>query len=188
MKHPVFLKIMAVGGVLLMLIFGLDLIGGIVRDRQVHREAATSSVAQSLAGSQTLIGPLLHRSCVETWDVTTGSDASQTRTEQRREFALTALPDDLNVTPAPPWSPAGAHKVNTSLGPYRWPTASLQPQATVSLCAAWWVGAGSRRRQAGAQARHTPAVHPLPPAATSAGALELGHQRWVPPLNGGHRR
>ena len=80
MKHPVFLKMMAVGGVLLMLIFGLALIGGIVRDRQVHREAATSSVAQSLAGSQTLIGPLLHRSCVETWDVTTGSDASQTRT------------------------------------------------------------------------------------------------------------
>jgi inner membrane protein len=138
LKHPVFLKMMAVGGVLLMLIFGLALIGGIVRDRQVHREAATSSVAQSLAGSQTLIGPLLHRSCVETWDVTTGSDASQTRTEQRREFALTALPDDLNVTTGAAMEPRarGLHKVNTfALKAHltaRWADlASLQPQATV---------------------------------------------------------
>ena len=139
MKHPVFLKMMAVGGVLLMLIFGLALIGGIVRDRQVHREAATSSVAQSLAGSQTLIGPLLHRSCVETWDVTTGSDASQTRTEQRREFALTALPDDLNVTTGAAMEPRarGLHKVNTfALKAHltaRWnDLASLQPQAARS--------------------------------------------------------
>ena len=138
MKHPVFLKITAVGGVLLMLIFGLDLIGGIVRDRQVHRDAATRSVAQSLAGSQTLIGPLIHSRCVETWGVVTGSGASQAPTEQRREFTLTALPDDLNLTAGAAMEPRarGLHKVKTfALKAHltaRWADlASLQPQSTV---------------------------------------------------------
>ena len=138
MKHPVFLKIAAIGVVLLMLIYGLDLIGGIVHDRQVHREAATRSVAQSLAGSQTLIGPLIHSRCVETWEVATGSGASQPLTQTRREFALTALPDELNMTAGAAMEPRarGLHKVNTfALKAHltaRWADlSSLQPQATV---------------------------------------------------------
>lgn len=138
MKNPVFVKVAAIGGVLLMLIFGLNLIGGIVRDRQFHRDAATRSVAQSLAGSQTLIGPLIHSQCVETWDVVTGSGGSQTRSEQRREFLLTALPDDLNVTADVAMEPRarGLHKVNTfalkARLAARWnDLASLQPQPTV---------------------------------------------------------
>jgi len=138
LKHPVFLKIVSIGGVLLMLVFGLNLIAGIVHDRQVHRDAATRSVAQSLAGSQTLIGPLIHSRCVESWDVPAGSDATQTLTEKRREFTLTALPDDLNVTAGAAMEPRarGLHKVNTfALKAHltaRWADlASLQPQATV---------------------------------------------------------
>ena len=137
MKHPAFLKIIAIAGVLLLLIFGLDLIGGIVRDRQLHRDAATRSVAQSLSGSQTLIGPLIHRHCVETWDLVTSSGAGKNSVEQRREFMLTALPDDLSVTAGAAMEPRarGLHQVNTfalkAQLTARWnDLASLQPQAT----------------------------------------------------------
>ncbi|AVT07716.1 inner membrane CreD family protein, partial [Paracidovorax avenae] len=72
MKHPFLAKAAALVAVTLLLLFGLGMIEDIVRDRQHYRSEATRSVAQSLAGPQTLLGPMLHSACVETWDTVTG--------------------------------------------------------------------------------------------------------------------
>lgn len=81
-------KLLALSVVLALLVVALGQIGGVVADRQKHRKAATQSIAQSLAGPQTLIGPLIHVSCTEEW----GSTDSE-----RREWQLVAAPSTLQM-------------------------------------------------------------------------------------------
>ncbi len=137
MKNAVLFKLLSLVGVVVLLVFGLGLISGVVRDRQHYRDEATRSVTQSLAGSQTLLGPIIHSACVETWDVPTGTGAERTLVEQRREFILTALPDSLDVqaNAAMQERARGLHKVNTyaltAKLAARWSNLeSLKPSAT----------------------------------------------------------
>jgi inner membrane protein len=115
MKNAVVLKIVSLLGVVALLMVGLSLVAEVVRDRQAYRNEATLSVTQSLAGSQTLLGPMIHSACVESWDVMTGVGAERTMVEQRREFILTALPDSLEVKADAVMQARarGLHKVNT---------------------------------------------------------------------------
>ncbi len=137
MKNAVLFKLLSLVGVVVMLVFGLGLISEVVRDRQHYRDEATRSVTQSLAGSQTLLGPIIHSACVETWDVPTGTGAERALVEQRREFILTALPDSLDVqgNAAMQERARGLHKVNTyalnAKLSARWSNLeSLKPSAT----------------------------------------------------------
>ena len=75
--------------VLVLLIAGLDQVQTLVQERQEQRHAATASVAQSLAGSQTLLGPMVHMACTEEWQERGGRDGPRT---QRREFIRMAPP------------------------------------------------------------------------------------------------
>jgi inner membrane protein len=93
-KFAWIVKIGALLGVVLALMFGLGLIKDVVYDRLRYKDAAASSVAQSIAGSQTVVGPVVHSACVETWDVK-GPD--KTSHEERREFMLMALPETLTI-------------------------------------------------------------------------------------------
>ncbi|KAB2887686.1 MAG: cell envelope integrity protein CreD [Burkholderiaceae bacterium] len=138
MRHPLFAKIAALAAVTLLLLFGLGLIEDVVRDRQRYRAEATRSVAQSLAGPQTLLGPMLHSACVESWDVVSGSGAERHTTEQRREFLLTALPEQLQLRTGAAMEERarGLHKVNAyTLKAHvtaQWASlASLRPEGTV---------------------------------------------------------
>lgn len=97
MKHPLTLKLAALAAIVCLLLVGLGLVHDVVRDRQRHGELARHSVAQSLAGPQTLLGPLIHIACVETWDLITGTGVERHVAEQRREFLLTALPQRLEI-------------------------------------------------------------------------------------------
>ena len=74
MKHPLFTKLAALAAIGLLLLFGLSMIDNVVRDRVRYRSLTAQSVAESLAGPQTLMGPLIHSACVESWDVETGTD------------------------------------------------------------------------------------------------------------------
>ena len=92
-------------------------------------------MVQSLAGSLTLVGPIIHSSCVESWDVVSGSGKDRTVREQRREFMLTALPENLKVRTGAVMEERarGLHKVNAyTLKAHvtaEWPgLAQLQPQ------------------------------------------------------------
>lgn len=138
MKHPLFTKLAALLAVAVLLWIGLGLIGDVVRDRQHYRFEAVRSVAQSLAGPQTVMGPLLHSACVETWDMVVGSGNDRSVTEQRREFRLTAVPEQLNIEmdAVPEARARGLHEVNAYLlkahVTAEWSALeSLRPQATM---------------------------------------------------------
>ncbi|MBK9237838.1 MAG: cell envelope integrity protein CreD [Rhodoferax sp.] len=87
------LKLFSIAIVLALLLGALSQVSDLVQDRQTHRQIAVQSVAQSLAGAQTLLGPLLHASCSEEWDTVVGK---QTHTE-RREWQLVAAPSTLQI-------------------------------------------------------------------------------------------
>lgn len=115
LKHPLFTKLAALAAISLLLLFGLSMIDNVVRDRVRYRSLTAQSVAESLAGPQTLMGPLIHTACVESWDVETGKGDERRMVEQRREFRLTAMPEQLKLTSAAAMEERarGLHKVNT---------------------------------------------------------------------------
>mgnify|MGYP002661162116 FL=1 len=138
MKNPLFNKLAALAAITLLLLFGLGLIEDVVRDRQRYRSMTAQGVANSLAGPQTLVGPMIHSACVESWDVATGHADERRATEQRREFLLTAMPEQLTLQSGAAMQERarGLHKVNTyNLKAHitaQWGSlASLQPQTTV---------------------------------------------------------
>jgi inner membrane protein len=92
-KFTVHIKIAALIGVVGILLFGLSLIQGIVQERYQQRDAAISSIGSP----QTLVGPIIHSACVETWDQKVKTDDGVIVKEQRREFMLTALPETLDI-------------------------------------------------------------------------------------------
>ncbi len=73
-----------------LLLAGLGQITGVVHDRQQQNANALSSVSHSLAGSQTLLGPLLQIGCTEEW--------GEAPTVQQREFTRVLAPASLIVT------------------------------------------------------------------------------------------
>ena len=112
MKNPATAKFFGIAIVVVLLLLGLSQITDLVQQRQAQRQTAVQGVAQSLAGSQTLVGPLAHIACTEEWLVGDPSNhkgangdeadkiskpgkASGTRT---REFTLVAPPTHLNVS------------------------------------------------------------------------------------------
>ena len=90
LKHPLFTKLVALAAITVLLLIGLGMIEDVVRDRLRYRSLTAQSVADSLAGPQTLMGPMIHSACVESWDVETGKGDERRMVEQRREFLLTA--------------------------------------------------------------------------------------------------
>lgn len=95
MKTVIFGKLGGLVLVLILLLIGLGQITDLVNERQGQRSLAIQSVGKSLAGSQTLLGPLLQMSCTEEWRVS--ADKKITLTE-RREFKRYAVPTQLNVS------------------------------------------------------------------------------------------
>jgi len=87
-------KVAALALVIVLLVVALMKISDVVHDRQNYRQIAIQSVAQSLAGPQTLTGPLIHRACTEEWDVKYEDKKVQT---ERREFLLVAAPASLTL-------------------------------------------------------------------------------------------
>lgn len=137
MKHPLFTKLAALAAITVLLLFGISMIEDVVRDRLRYRSLTAQSVAESLAGPQTLMGPMIHSACVESWDVETGKGDERRVVEQRREFLLTAMPEQLKLRSGAAMEERarGLHKVNTfNLKAHltaQWGSlAGLQPQTT----------------------------------------------------------
>ena len=135
LKHPLITKLFALTLVIVLLMFGLSMIENVVRDRQYYRSETERNVVQSLAGSQTLIGPIIHSACVESWDVVTGTGKDRSVQEVRREFMLAALPENLKLNTGAQMEERarGLHKVNAyTLKAHvtaEWPSlAALQPK------------------------------------------------------------
>lgn len=141
-SHPFLIKGLAVGGVTVLLCLALARIGGIVDERQGRQFEAERSVETSLAGRQALLGPVLHRSCVEEWDTTVGEGKDRRVTTDKREFRLSLAPTKLHIDASAGLEPRyrGLFKVNAYAT-----KATLQAQwASLAPLAAQREHAGSR--------------------------------------------
>lgn len=109
--NPTFAKLALLAVITLLLCFVLAQIGGLVRERQQRQSEAAGSVEQSLAGPQLLLGPILTRSCKETW-------APYKDGIQSRDITVRLPPSQLQVsgglTPEP--RNRGLFKINSYVG------------------------------------------------------------------------
>jgi len=109
--NPTFSKLAILAVVTVLLCIVLAQIGGLVHERQARQQEAAQNVEQALAGPQTLLGPLLVRSCKEIWKNGQGDAES-------RGFTLTAAPTKLDLTGGltPETRYRGLFKINTYAG------------------------------------------------------------------------
>ena len=96
-RLPRFGKLAAVGGVLVLLMLALHAVSDLVAERQGRLREAEASVAASLAAAQTVVGPLLQRHCVESWETVVGEGKDRKTATERITSKLVATPAALGV-------------------------------------------------------------------------------------------
>ena len=114
MRFPLLSKALAVGAALLVLTLGLERVGELVAEREGRLREAERSLAEALAGGQTLVGPVLQRRCVEEYEVQEGEGSRRALVTKRREFVLQALPAAVQMEAGTRTEPRyrGIFKVN----------------------------------------------------------------------------
>ncbi len=119
MKFPLLAKAASIGAIVFLLTLVLVRIDWLVSERKIYQAQAAQSVAASLAGEQTLLGPLLQRNCTESWEVTINDEKKSYKKNEVRSFSLTEPPNALVVTAATRTEPRyrGLFKVNSYSGP-----------------------------------------------------------------------
>lgn len=95
-RLPLLGKALALGAVLLAVVAALGTVRDIVSEREGRLREAQSSVAASLAGSQTLLGPMAQRECVETWQRPVEGKERGTVTE-RVPVSVSQAPTTLEI-------------------------------------------------------------------------------------------
>lgn len=96
-KYPLLSKLAAIGLVVFLLMLVLARIDWLVSDRRMHQAQALAGVEQSMAGPQTLLGPLLVRQCTEEWDLSPGEAFERRSKTERRQWELVLTPDKLEA-------------------------------------------------------------------------------------------
>lgn len=135
MRFPLLGKVLVMGLVMGLVMVVMLRIEALVRERQHRQLQAAAGIEQSLAGAQTLLGPLLLRRCVEEWDAPAAEGSPRALNVATRTFDLVAAPISLQVD-GQLQSEAryrGLFKVNGYAGPLtlqaRWTSmADLQPR------------------------------------------------------------
>ena len=97
MKNTFFLKVLSLGVVGVLLFIFLIQIQHIIYERQQYRDQAVGSVSQTVAGAQTLLGPIVHMACTETWEKKVKDADGARLVEERDDHLLTATPLGLHV-------------------------------------------------------------------------------------------
>jgi inner membrane protein len=110
MKSLIGMKVASLAVVIMVLMVALNMIQGVVNDRQLHRNRAINSIGSS----QVVTGPVIHAACVESWDEKVKEGTEEKLVERRREFAVMALPETLAVKSGADIEPRarGVHRVN----------------------------------------------------------------------------
>ncbi len=114
MRFPLLGKAAGLIAVGVGLAWGLGMVGGVVAEREGRLHEAQRGVAASLASEQTLVGPVMQRSCVETWESTQGEGKDRKTTTERRDFTVLRAPNALQVDARASLEPRyrGLYKVN----------------------------------------------------------------------------
>lgn len=97
MKFWLILKLIAIGGLSLVILIALFLVDGLITDRQNYRKEATQAIATSYASEQRIVGPVLvqpYRQTVSEEIMENGTKKVQQRTV---ESTWTVFPTELNV-------------------------------------------------------------------------------------------
>lgn len=113
--HPVLIKLLSLGGVLLLMVLALNQIDWLTRERAGRFREAEAGVEASLAGRQTVLGPFLVSQCREEWtSEVTEANVRKTRTE-RRDFVLRSTPQRLAMKSQVAMEPRqrSLYKINT---------------------------------------------------------------------------
>lgn len=100
MRNTLWGKALAIGAIVVILMVALWQIGGVIDERHARQQEAEAGVAQSQAAGQTLMGPVLRRTCTEEWDTQQGEGREARPAVERRELLLSAVPARLDVTGA----------------------------------------------------------------------------------------
>jgi len=113
-RFPLLGKIVAIVLVLFALVIALQIVSGIVDEREGRLREAEASVAASLASSQTLLGPILQRDCTESWEAVQGEGKDRKQVTERRSWKLAAAPATLDIAAQVALEPRhrGIFKVN----------------------------------------------------------------------------
>ena len=82
---------------MMLLLTALDMVSGVVSEREGRWHEAQAGVAQSLSGAQTVIGPLLQRHCTERWEQVEGTGKDRKTVTAENRFTLSATPSTLAV-------------------------------------------------------------------------------------------
>lgn len=96
-RFPLVGKALALGAVAVALLWALESVTRVVAERAGRLHEAQRSVADSLATAQSLLGPVLQRSCIERWETQQGEGKDRRTVTEQREFALVAAPRQLDV-------------------------------------------------------------------------------------------
>lgn len=149
MKNRLLAKGLALLAMLGLLMLGLGLIHDVVQDRIRNRDHAVQGVVASLAGRQTLMGPVLVQNCTETTGMEKGSKTEWTT----RPFQRLLLPDQLRHE-------ATARMEDRSRGLHKVSTYALQDSITASFANA-------------AQYLDKPSIEPAANQTVRCGALRV---------------
>jgi inner membrane protein len=98
MKFPLLAKAASIGAIVFLLTLVLVRIDWLVSERKFHQAQAAQSVAASLAGEQTLLGPLLQRNCTESWTLVSYVGKKRAEVHDKREFTLHAVAHKLAIS------------------------------------------------------------------------------------------
>lgn len=97
MRFPLLGKLAAIGAVTLGLTWALGAVRGIVAERADRLREAQRSLSESLSTSQTLLGPVLQRSCNERWETQQGEGKDRKTVTEQRDFVLKSAPRRLTI-------------------------------------------------------------------------------------------
>jgi len=113
-RFPLLGKAVSLGAVLVALTLALAAVSGVVAEREGRLREAEASVAASLASSQTLLGPILQRDCVESWETVQGEGKDRKVVLERHALKLASAPASLEVNATVAIEPRqrGIFKVN----------------------------------------------------------------------------
>ena len=96
-RLPLLGKAIALVAVLLALVAALGAVREIVSEREGRLREAQASIAASLAASQTLLGPMAQRECVETWERPVDARGERGTVVERAPVSVSAAPTSLEI-------------------------------------------------------------------------------------------
>jgi inner membrane protein len=113
-RFPILSKALALGAVSMGLMWSLWSVQSVVQERQQRQAEAERSVANSLAGEQTLLGPVLLRQCTETWVSGQTEGPNPKLVTETRSFEVRLPPAQLRLDGQVEMTPRyrGMFKVN----------------------------------------------------------------------------